>query len=146
MSAGRAFIDSNIVLYLLSADTTKADRAETILASGGSISVQVLNEVTNVARRKLNMPWNDIHDVVTQVKALCNVEPLSIEAHDKGRYVAERYGLSVYDAMIVASALLAGCSVLYSEDMQNGLVIDEQLRICNPFVAQPVAKKPTRTR
>jgi len=146
MSVVKAFIDSNIVLYLLSADTTKADRAETILASGGSISVQVLNEVTNVARRKLSMSWNDIHEVVAQVKALCKVEPLNIEAHDKGRYVAERYGLSVYDAMIVASALLAGCKILYSEDMQNGLVIDEQLRVCNPFAAEPVTKKPTRTR
>lgn len=50
-----------------------------------------------------------------------------------GRLVAERYGLKVYDAMIVAAAILTGCEILYSEDMQNGLLIDHQLCICNPF-------------
>ncbi len=137
MTAAKAFVDSNIVLYLLSADTEKADRAEAIIEAGGTISVQVLNEVTNVARRKLGLSWDETNDIVTLIKALCEVGTLSVETHDKGRNVAERYGLSVYDAMIVASALLAGCNTLYSEDMQDGMLIDNQLRICNPFVIAP---------
>jgi len=97
------------------------------------ISVQVLNEMANVARRKLGMSWPEVNEVLGLIRALCPTAPLTIETHDRGRLVAERYGLNVYDAMIVAAALLGGCETLYSEDMQNGLLIDSQLRICNPF-------------
>jgi len=129
----KTFIDSNVLLYLLSTDTDKADRAEEIVQTGGLISVQVLNEITNVARRKLTMPWVEINEILALIRLVCPTEPLTIETHDKGKLVAERYGLSVYDAMIVAAALLAGCETLYSEDMQDGQLIDQQLRICNPF-------------
>ena len=131
-----AFIDTNILLYLLSADIDKADRAEMIVRRGGLISVQVLNEMANVTRRKLSMPWVEVNEVLALVRSICPVTPLTIETHDRGRIVAERYGMSVYDAMIVAAALLGGCKTLYSEDMQNGLLIDHQLRICNPFTIQ----------
>jgi predicted nucleic acid-binding protein len=89
--------------------------------------------MANVARRKLAMSWIEINEVLALIRSLCPAEPLTIETHDRGRLVAERYGLSVYDAMIVAAALLGGCETLYSEDMQDGLVIDHQLSICNPF-------------
>jgi predicted nucleic acid-binding protein len=135
MSVVKAFIDSNIVLYLLSADAAKADRAEAVIAAGGSISVQVLNEVTSVIRRKLGMNWAETDEVLAGLRAACPVEPLTTQTHDTGRRLAERYGLSVYDAMIAAAALLAGCNRLYSEDMQHGLLIDRQLRVCNPFIA-----------
>jgi predicted nucleic acid-binding protein len=134
MSAPKAFIDSNILLYLLSADTDKANRAEAIVRAGGLISVQVLNEIANVTRRKLAMPWAEINEVLTLIRSICPAGPLTIETHDRGRLVAERYGLRVYDAMIVAAALLAGCKILYSEDMQDGLLIDRQLHIRNPFI------------
>jgi predicted nucleic acid-binding protein len=129
----KVFIDTNILLYLLSADHDKADRAELIVQAGGLISVQVLNEMANIALRKLAMPWREINEVLSLIRSLCTTVPLTIETHDRGRLVAERYGLSVYDAMIVAAALLGGCETLYSEDMQNGLLIDQQLRIYNPF-------------
>jgi predicted nucleic acid-binding protein len=135
MPVPKAFIDSNILLYLLSADADKANRAEEIVRAGGLISVQVLNEITNVARRKLAMSWVEINQVLALIRSICPTEPLTIEIHDRGRLVAERYELSVYDAMIVAAALLAGCKTLYSEDMQDGLLIDHQLHICNPFQA-----------
>ncbi len=131
----KAFIDSNIVLYLLSADAAKADRAEGVIAGGGVTSVQVLNEVTNVARRKLGMSWAETDEILAGLRSACSVEPLTTQTHDTGRRLAERYGLSVYDAMIAAAALLAGCANLYSEDMQHGLLIDRKLRICNPFIA-----------
>ncbi len=128
------FIDTNILLYLLSADSDKANRAETILRTGGLISVQVLNELINVTRRKLNMSWSEIGEVVSIIRSICPVDPLTIETHDRGRSLAERYDFSVYDAMIIASALNGGCKILYSEDMQNEMVIEDQLRICNPFI------------
>ncbi len=128
------FIDTSVLLYLLSADNHKADRAEIIVRAGGLISVQVLNEIANVARRKLAMSWAEINEVSALIRSVCPAAPLTVETHDRGRLVAERYGLSVYDAMIVAAALLGGCETLYSEDMQDGLLIDRQLRICNPFI------------
>ena len=133
MSGADVFFDTNVVLYLLSADLAKADRAEELLAEGGTISVQVLNECMSVASRKLRMPWPEIREVLAQVRQVCSVEPLTVDTHERGMEVAQRYGLSVYDALIVSSALLAGCTMLYSEDMQDGQVIDGQLTIKNPF-------------
>jgi predicted nucleic acid-binding protein len=133
MSGADSFFDTHIVLYLLSADTVKADRAEQLIASGGQISVQVLNEVAAVARRKLAMSWREIREVIRQVRAVCHVTPLTVETHERGLQVAERLGLSVYDGMIVASALLSGCAILYTEDLQTGRIIDQQLTIRNPF-------------
>ncbi len=133
MSGGEDFFDSNVVLYLLSADTTKADRAEELLAIGGTISVQVLNEFVAVASRKLRMSWTEIREVLAQIRAVCVVEPVTIETHDRALLLAERYGMSIYDALIVAAALLANCNTLHSEDMQDGQVIERQLTIRNPF-------------
>ena len=130
----KVFIDTNILLYLLSEDSNKADRAETIIRAGGTISVQVLNEFANVAHRKLAMSWIEINELISLIRSLCSsIEPLTIEIHDLGKLIAERYKLSGYDAMIVAAALLGGCETLYSEDMHDGLLIENQLRICNPF-------------
>ncbi|HEY8623432.1 MAG TPA: PIN domain-containing protein [Casimicrobiaceae bacterium] len=133
MSAADSFFDTNIVLYLLSADAVKADRAEQLIASGGQISVQVLNEVAAVARRKLAMSWREIREVIKHVRSVCHVTPLTIETHERGLQVAEHLGLSVYGGMIVASALLSGCAILYTEDLQAGQVIDRRLTIRNPF-------------
>jgi len=128
----KPFIDSNIVLYLLSGDATKADQAQAIVAAGVVISVQVLNEVTSVCQRKLKMPWPEIDAVLQAVKAACNVVPLTVASHEKAIEIAKRYQLSFYDANIVASALLCGANELLSEDMHSGLAIDA-LVVRNPF-------------
>jgi predicted nucleic acid-binding protein len=133
MPGPETFIDTNVLIYLLSADPRKADQAEAIVRKGGRISVQVLNELTHVARRKLTIPWMEIYEFTSLIRSLCLVEPLSTDTYDKGCHVAERYGLSVYDAMIAAAALIGGCEILYSEDMQDGLLIDRQLAVRNPF-------------
>jgi predicted nucleic acid-binding protein len=133
MPANLSFIDTNVLLYLLSADADKANCAEEIILGGGIISVQVLNELTNVALRKLDMPWPEINDILSLIRSVCPVEPLTEDTHDRGRSIAQRYKLGVYDSMIVAAALIAGCETLYSEDLQDGLRIDRQLRILNPF-------------
>ena len=129
-----AFIDTNVLLYLLSSDVEKAGRAEAVLRNGGRISVQVLNELANVARRKLALSWTEIHEITSLFRLLCPVEPLTLETHEKGMQIAERYGVSVYDGMILSAALLSSCELLYSEDMQDGLVIDRTLTIRNPFL------------
>ena len=133
MSATESFFDTNVVLYLMSADAAKADRAQAILAVGGTISVQVLNEFAAVAHRKLHIRWPEIRDVLTQVRLVCPVVPVTLATHDRALDLVERYRLSFYDAMIVSAALLAGCKTLYSEDMQDAQVIERQLTIRNPF-------------
>lgn len=133
MSETERFFDTNVLLYLLSADETKANLAEEELSAGGIVSVQVLNEFASVASRKLNMSIAEIREVLAGIRAVCKVVPISEQAHDLGLKVVERYGLSVYDAMIVAAALLAGCKTLLSEDMQNGQIVDGTLEVRNPF-------------
>ena len=130
-----SFFNSNVLVYLASNDAIKADRAEALIASGGTISVQVLNELTNVARRKMRMPWEDIRGFLGLMRELLTVQPLTTEIHDQGLVLAERYGLSTYDAMIAAAALETGCDTLWSEDMQHGMSLDGGLRIVDPFRA-----------
>jgi predicted nucleic acid-binding protein len=130
-----SFLDTNVLVYVASSDAMKAEQAETIIAGGGAISVQVLNELANIARRKMRMSWSEIHRLLSTLRSLLTVYPLTLETHETGLALAERYGLSTYDAMIVASALGAGCDTLWSEDMQHGMVIDGRLRIANPFRA-----------
>jgi predicted nucleic acid-binding protein len=126
------FADTNVILYLLD-DGPKADRAEEILALGPRISVQVLNEVLVNCRKKAGLSWKDAGAFLEGVKSLCTVEDLTEQTHLVGRALAEKYQLSVYDAMIVAAALLAGCTTLWSEDMHDGLLVENHLRIVNPF-------------
>ncbi len=132
MSETRPFFDTNILLYLLSDEDGRADTANGLLHSGGVVSVQVLNEFASVAKRKLGMSWEEIADILDVVKALCSIVPVTLETHELGISIARRYGFTVYDGMIWAAALLTGCPVLYSEDMQNGLVIDSTV-LRNPY-------------
>ena len=129
------FFDTKVLLYLASGDRAKANRAERLVADGGIISVQMLNEITNVARRKMSMSWTETHAFLSTIRALLPAQPITIDTHDTGLRLAERYRLSIYDAMIAASALHADCDTLWSEDMQDGILLDDRLRIVNPFRA-----------
>jgi predicted nucleic acid-binding protein len=133
MSDADPFFDTSVLLYLLSGDTAKADRVETLLSNRGVVSVQVLNEFAVVALRKLKMPLNEIREILETIRAVCAVEPITVETHDRGLAVLERYRFSLYDSMLVATALIAGAKIIYSEDLQHGQVIDDQLRVTNPF-------------
>ncbi len=129
------FFDTKVLLYLLSADPRKADVAEHLVSLGGTISVQVLNEFTQVARRKFNMSAGDVITVLSTLRRLLKVEPLTEATHDLGVELSTKYSLSIYDAMIVASGFLCGATMLYSEDIQSGLLIEKRLLIENPFSA-----------
>jgi len=132
MSAERAFLDTNVLLYLLSDDAAKAAKAEALVLKGGVISVQVLNEFANVARRKLSASWDVVHEALDLMKEALTVEPLSVETHEIALAVAERYRFSIYDSLILAAALGAGCGLVYSEDLQDGQAVGD-LKIRNPF-------------
>jgi predicted nucleic acid-binding protein len=133
MSEANAFFDTNVLLYLLSNDAAKADRAEALLAAGGVLSVQVLNEFAAVASRKLGLTWPEIREVLGMAKSLCQVEPMTVATHERGLAIAERYGFSIYDSLIVAAALLGGCEVVWTEDLQDGQRIEDQLTVKTPF-------------
>ena len=128
----KPFIDSNVVLYLFSSDTVKADRAESLLQSGGLISVQVLNEVASVCLRKLKMTWEDVDTVLKTLKSTCEVLPVTLADHEKAVGLAKRFQISFYDANIVATAISCGADTLFSEDMQNGMSM-ESVTVVNPF-------------
>jgi predicted nucleic acid-binding protein len=131
------FFDTNILVYLASSDPAKADLAEKAVAAGGAISVQVLNELANVARRKMAMSWAEVNAFLGVIRELLTVHAVTIATHEAGIEIAERYGLSIYDSMIAAAALEAGCNTLLSEDMQHGLTLGGGLRVVNPFVDRP---------
>jgi predicted nucleic acid-binding protein len=130
-----SFIDTNVVIYLASEDTKKAERAEAVLAEAAVIGVQVLNETANVLRRKLGFSWSEIQEFLVPLRELADVVPLTQETHDRALELAERHGFAFYDALIVAAALEAGCERLWSEDMHDGLVVEGTLTIRNPFRA-----------
>ncbi|HVY23627.1 MAG TPA: PIN domain-containing protein [Steroidobacteraceae bacterium] len=133
MNAADSFFDTSVLLYLLSKDAVRADRVEALLVKRGVISVQVLNEFTAVATRKFKMPLAEVREILETIRSLCRVEPVTVETHDRGLVIIKRYRFALYDSMLVAAALIAGCRTLYSEDLQHGQVIDRQLRISNPF-------------
>ena len=133
MSGADSFFDTSVLLYLLSDDTFRADRIETLLAARGVISVQVLNEFAVVALRKLKIPLNEVREILDTIRAVCAVESITVETHDRGLAVFERYRFSLYDSILVATALISGAKILYSADLQHGQIIDNQLRVTNPF-------------
>jgi predicted nucleic acid-binding protein len=133
MSGADSFFDTSVLLYVLSDDTVKADRIETLLSARGVISVQVLNEFAVVALLKLKMPLHEVREILDTIRAVCSVEPITVETHDRGLAVFERYRFSLFDSILVAAALISGAKILYSEDLQHGQVIDGQLRVTNPF-------------
>ncbi|MGB8539186.1 MAG: PIN domain-containing protein [Acidobacteriaceae bacterium] len=136
---GKPFFDTTILIYSISSQDPRSTVAENLLVAGGYISVQVLNEFAAVARRKLNMSWEEISDALSAIRVLC--EPpiaLSVNIHEAAMKVAAQYGYHIYDALIVAAALEQDCDLLYSEDMQNGQRFGA-LTIRNPFHGADVA-------
>lgn len=130
-----SFFDTNVLLSVASSDPGKADQAEKLVGEGGVISVQVLNEIANVARRKMGLSWAETRAFLAVIRDLLPVRTVTVAIHESGIDVAERYGLSIDDAMIAASALDAGCDTLWSEDLQDGMVLHDRLRVVNPFRA-----------
>ncbi|WP_395828636.1 PIN domain-containing protein [Elstera sp.] len=129
----RGFLDTNILVYAFVEDP-RAAVAEALLDQKCDTSVQALNEFATVARRKLRMTWGEVEEALALLQTVCGtIHPIELKTHADALRLAQRYGFSSYDALIVAAALRAGCDTLYSEDMQDGLAVDGRLTIRNPF-------------
>ncbi len=129
---GEAFIDTNVLVYFTGA-AEKARLAEALINRDGTISVQVLNELTLVLRRKYDYSWQQVREALTFLRSLLTVRPLTTGTLELGLSVAERYHLRFYDSLLLASALQAGCKTFWSEDHQDGFVVEGTLTVRNPF-------------
>lgn len=130
----RTFFDTNILVYAASPHDVRFPAASALIAAGGLISVQVLNELALVMRRKLNLPWPEIVQGLAKVRRVFpDPLPILVATHDQAIAVAARFGFRIYDALLIASALEAECDTLYSEDLQDGQTIAGRLVIRNPF-------------
>ncbi len=133
-SRSSAFFDTNVLIYAAHEKSLKADISAGLLAAGGIVSVQVLNEFASVSHRKLGHPWREVKVALESLRSLCTeVLPVDVGMHERALDLAAREGFSFYDALIVAAALVAGCETLWSEDMQDDRVLADGLRIRNPF-------------
>lgn len=131
----KAFFDTNVLVYVVGQKDERTETAEALLAAGGVISVQVLNELASVLRKKLRMSWEEVGDALAAIRTLCpSPAPLTTDTHDGGLRIAVNYGYTIYDGLIAAAALEAKCTTLYSEDLQDGQVIEGRLTVRNPFV------------
>ena len=128
-----AFLDSNILIYAFANDP-RSVRARELLEQRPVLSVQSLNEFSNIARRKLGRDCRWLREALDAIRVCCpTVQAVTLETHSEALRLAERYGYSIFDSLIVASALGADCDTLWSEDMQHGMKVDGRLRIANPF-------------
>ena len=131
--AGNRFFDTNVLIYAFAAGDPRSIRAEELLAEGGIIGMQVLNEFTNVTRRKLQWQWAQIELALAVIDDLLGpARPLTIAIHRRAVVLARDHGLPFYDALMVSAAQDAACPILYSEDLQHGRRF-EGLTIENPF-------------
>jgi predicted nucleic acid-binding protein len=131
---GGVFFDSNVLIYTLAQNDPRQSVARGLVAAGGTISIQALNEFANVARRKLGLSWQETAKALIAIRALCRPPlPITLATHEAALGIAGTFGYRFYDSLIIASALEAGCATLYSEDMQDGQVIEGALTIRNPF-------------
>ena len=136
-AASREFLDTNIVVYAFT-DDPRNEKALALLAKGCVVSVQVLNEFANVARRKLGMSWSEIGEALTSIRSVCPaILPMDVDTHSLAMEIAKQHGFSVFDALVIAAALQGECETIWSEDMQDGLVVEGRLRIENPFKSFP---------
>src|ERR1700730_2862890 len=104
--SGDVFLDTNILVYAAAKNDPRAEIATALLAKGGRISVQVLNEFANIAHRKLNWPWPDTAEALAAFRTLCPEPlPISVATHEAALEIAQRNRIGFYDSLIIASAL-----------------------------------------
>ena len=127
------FLDTNVLIYAWS-DEQKAVTAQNVLSQPFHTGVQVLNEFVTVLRRKLEFDWPSVEQAVADIVEVAQtLLPTELDTHIHALRLAERYQLQFYDAVVVATAIKARCDTLLSEDMHDGLVIEDRLTIRNPF-------------
>lgn len=127
-------LDTNVAIYAFADDRHKAPIARQSLREAAFVSVQLLNEFANVVARKQRVPWREVAAKIADLRVIASrIIPLGPAHNREALRIAEEYRLSFYDALMLAVALNGGARTFYSEDMQHGLVIDDRLRIVDPF-------------
>lgn len=127
----RIAADSNVLLYLHDkSDKRKRDIATNILSDNPKISTQVISEFINVTRRQLDLSKADIVTYCADLLKDCEIIPVSCDTLTNAAALIQRYDFQIFDSIIVAASIKANCTILYSEDMKDGLVIGKFL---NPF-------------
>jgi len=129
----KIFVDTNIVIYSINSEDHKRDICRQLLIARPVISVQVLNESTNVMRRQLKFTWPEIEDALSGLRQVCHVVPVTETTHDLGLRMCKRYRISLYDAILLGAALENECTEFVSHDMQDGMTLFDTLTITNPF-------------
>lgn len=129
------FIDTNILIYCYTKDEPdkKQSALEIVKSPNSFISIQVLSELSNTLRKKFELSWDDIKLVLSEINSYFNVyinKPFTIKEACR---IADIYGYSFYDSLIIAAALACNSKVLYTEDMQDGQIIEKTLKIVNPL-------------
>ncbi len=129
----RRFLDTNILVYAFGAGDRRSAIAEALVSAGGIVGVQVLNEFTNVARKKLAWSWGQLDSALAVVEELLGpARPLTRDIHSRALRHARSHALPFYDALILAAAEDAECRWLISEDFQHGRRFGSVM-VENPF-------------
>ncbi|WP_045219883.1 PIN domain-containing protein [Desulfonatronum thioautotrophicum] len=131
------FIDTNVLIYGFSSDEPiKSHIANKLIFDGdGIISLQVVNEFSNICLRKFRKDPSTVIEAVNEVYSKIRVVNFSVSTQIKALELCQCVNVSFYDALILATALQNKCSIVYSEDMQHGQIIEHTLTITNPFFA-----------
>jgi len=144
MNAGdatRCFVDSNIWLYrfILNPSDVNAIQKQQIATNITNqenlfVSTQVINEVCANLIRKASFDKLQIKNLIEDFAESCEILPVSLETLQYAVKLRDRYLFSFWDSLIVANAMLGQASILYSEDMQDGMIIENTLQVVNPFL------------
>jgi predicted nucleic acid-binding protein len=134
--SGDRFFDTNILIYAFAAGDRRGAKAEALVAEGGVIGVQVLNEFTSVARRKLGWECSQVEAALAVIAELLGpARPLTTDIHSQAVKLARISTLSFYDALVIAAASDANCRVLLTEDLQHGRKFGG-VTVENPFLEE----------
>ena len=132
---GKYFIDTNILIYAFSEDEIgKKQIANSLISNFSIISKQVVNELCNIFLKKFKLPTNDVENVILEFDDIFEIVDFDLKTQIKALRLKSKYNLQFYDALIVATALENKCEILYSEDMQHNILIEDKLKIINPFI------------
>jgi predicted nucleic acid-binding protein len=132
---GRAFLDTNVFIYTQSKDEhVKRDVALNALNKCKCYtSTQVFNEISNVMTKKLKVPIFEVKQIISAINDRCEISTITHESVQKALELKETYGYSYYDSLILAAAVLKDCDYIFSEDLQDGQIIESKIEIVNIF-------------
>jgi predicted nucleic acid-binding protein len=130
----RIALDSNILIYNHSLDyENKRLIARDFFKENPIVSSQVISEYLNVMKRNFKMQKQELMHLCSLWLEKCSIQPVVLSTIKLAQNLVGRYDFQIFDGIIIAAALEANCDILYSEDMQHGQIIENSLKIINPF-------------